>query len=55
MAIRDSIIESGFDLPAERSNFHLFNKVPQLAREAGWEVMVGWEQLAPFPAANFDS
>ena len=35
-AMRDSILDSGFSLPEERSNFHLYKKVPALAEEAGW-------------------
>lgn len=43
-----SMKECGIDPPPERSNFHLYQKVPALAKEAGWEVLVGWEQNAPF-------
>jgi len=31
MSIRDAILESGYELPQERSNFHLYKKVPALA------------------------
>lgn len=52
-SIRDSILESGFELPEERSNFHLYKKVPALAEETGWEVMVNWEQNASFPVYDY--
>lgn len=35
-AIRQSIIESGFELPQTRSNFHLYKKVGGLAQQSGW-------------------
>lgn len=41
-AIRDSIIENDFKLPAERSNFHLYKKVANLAEQTGWEVVLNW-------------
>lgn len=34
--MREAIEESGFELPNERSNFHLFGKVEGLAEKTGW-------------------
>lgn len=31
-----------------RSNFHLYGKIPELAEASGWEVVILWEQNAPF-------
>lgn len=53
MAMRDAILEGGFELPKERSNFHLYQKVPALAEETGWEVVLNWEQNAPFPVLDY--
>lgn len=41
-----------------RSNFHLYNKVPALAEQAGWKTMAMWEQVSVFPylqASELDS
>jgi hypothetical protein len=35
-------------VPHSRSNFHLFNRLGDLAAETGWEVVVQWQQNAPF-------
>ena len=35
-------------IPNERPHSHLFNKLEALAAETGWEVVVQWEQNAPF-------
>lgn len=35
-AIREAILENGFDLPPQRSNFHLYKKVGALAESTGW-------------------
>lgn len=35
-SIRESIQDSGFELPLERSNFHLYRKVGDLAEQTGW-------------------
>lgn len=51
--IRDSILESGFELPPERSNFHLYRKVGKIAEQAGWEVVLNWEQNALFPVLEY--
>lgn len=39
----------GRPLPDARSNFHLHNKLEQIALETGWEVVVQWDQNAPYP------
>jgi hypothetical protein len=44
-----AILESGVKPPRERSPFHLHQKVPGLAKETGWEVLVGWTQNIPTP------
>jgi SAM-dependent methyltransferase len=52
--IRESLEENHFELPEERSLFHLYGKVPALAAETGWEVVTRWEQNAPFPMYAYD-
>jgi DNA-binding transcriptional regulator YiaG len=37
------------DIPKIRSNFHLYNKVEELAGEVGWKTVVKWEQGTVFP------
>lgn len=51
-SIRDSYVEAGVSLPEERSNFHLYKKVPALAEKCGWETVLRWEQNSPFPAIS---
>lgn len=31
-----------------REHFHLFNKLREIASETGWELVIEWEQNAPF-------
>lgn len=51
-AIQDSFVESGFNFPPERSNFHLHGKVGNLAKKYDWEVVMEWEQSALFPVVG---
>jgi hypothetical protein len=37
------------DIPKKRSNFHLYNKVEQIANDIGWKTVVKWEQRTTFP------
>ena len=53
MAMMESVLEGGMSPPPVRSLFHLYNQVPALAQETGWEVVVQWEQNAPFPVINY--
>lgn len=53
-AMRQSIIDSGFELPKERSNFHLYKKVGDLAQESGWQIVMNWEQNVLFPVLQYD-
>lgn len=41
-AMRSSILEAGFDLPNERSNFHLYRKVDKIAEKIGWSTVLRW-------------
>lgn len=46
------------ETPKSRSNFHLYNKVPELGAKTGWKVVATWEQVNTFPylyAENLDS
>ena len=54
MSIRESILEIEADLPEERSNFHLYNKVEDLVDKCGWEIVLNWEQNVPFPVLEAD-
>ena len=44
----------GIELPAKRTNFHLYNKLEELGAQSGWEVILQWEQNAPFPNLYLD-
>ena len=48
--------EAGIEIPANRprSNFHLYNKLDKLLEESGWEVILVWEQNAPFPVLGLE-
>lgn len=35
-----------------RSPAHLYGKLPELAEQTGWEIVVEWEQNAPFPQTS---
>lgn len=52
-AILESIIENGFQPPEERSKFHLYKNVGPLAEQAGWEVVLNWEQNTLFPVLEY--
>jgi hypothetical protein len=41
--------ELNIEVPKKRSNFHLYNKVEQLANETGWKTIVKWDQRTVFP------
>lgn len=41
--------ELGLPTPNVRSNFHLFNRIQEIADQSGWELVIQWEQNAPFP------
>ena len=40
--------------PPLRNPFHLYGKIPELADQSGWEIMLSWEQNAPFPHTQID-
>lgn len=46
--------QQGLPLPNVRENFHLYNKLEALASESGWEVVIQWEQNAPFCSLALD-
>lgn len=41
-SIRESYLEANVELPEERSNFHLYKKVPALSEKCGWETVLNW-------------
>lgn len=42
--------EYGFpEGPASRSNFYLYKKVEEIAKRAGWELVLNWDQIAFMP------
>lgn len=47
-------LEKGIPLPNMRENFHLFNRLDEIASETGWELVIQWEQNAPFNAYDFN-
>ena len=47
--LANSVKELGFPAANIRSNFHLYQKVGELAEKAGWEVLVSWDQVASLP------
>lgn len=52
--MRQSILESGFELPNARSNFHLYKKAGKIAEKIGWKILLNWEQNILFPVIKFD-
>lgn len=52
-AILESIVENSFELPQERSKFHLYKNVEKLANQTGWEVVLNWEQNTLFPVLEY--
>ena len=47
--------ELGFPAPNIRSNFHLYQKVEELAEKTGWEVLVSWDQVSSFPILSVET
>ena len=52
--MKNSIVELGFEPPKSRTNFHLYNKVGELAEKTGWEVVVSWDQTSSFPYTKME-
>lgn len=44
-----ALVHLGRPLPDVRTNFHLFNRLPEVAADSGWEVVILWDQNAPYP------
>ena len=50
MTIKGEAMEAcGMEVPKARTPFHLYGKLSVLAEQAGWEVVLTWEQNAPMP------
>lgn len=44
-----ALVHLGRPLPDARSNFHLYNRLPEVAADSGWELIIQWDQNAPYP------
>lgn len=44
-----ALIHLGRPLPDSRSNFHLYNRLAEVAADSGWELVIKWDQNAPYP------
>ena len=44
----------GMEVPKARTPFHLYGKLRGMAEQAGWEVVLSWEQNAPMPHFEVD-
>lgn len=49
LTLKDQALEHlGRPIPDVRSNFHLYNRIEEVAAGSGWEVVIQWEQNAPY-------
>jgi hypothetical protein len=44
----EAMAANNMPIPNERPHSHLFNKLQQLGDDSGWELLLQWEQNAPF-------
>ena len=53
--IPQSLKATGRQVPNVRTPFHLYNKLPKLAQQSGWQLILMWQQNAPLPHTELDN